>query len=194
MKKLMILSSVTLLLGINSVMYDTNIVDLDKESKLLFTPVKNLAPPVPRVYQLNMGRFTSLLGCMESLNDYTVVNRFGYMGKYQFSKTTLKALRSKGYLQFTDIELHQFTSNPPLQERAIIALVNHNDDYFKRGKLYEYVGKRVKGILLTREGMLAGAHLVGPYAVKQFIYSNGRVNKRDGNKTPVSKYIYKFSG
>ena len=36
--------------------------------------------------------FKEALGFKESRGSYTVVNRFGYMGKYQFSKNTLKMI------------------------------------------------------------------------------------------------------
>ena len=40
-------------------------------------------------------KFTDAMGNRESSNNYTVVNKFGYMGKYQFGKSTLRTLKIK---------------------------------------------------------------------------------------------------
>ena len=37
--------------------------------------------------------FLDAMGHQESGNRYNVVNRYGYMGKYQFGKSTLKTLK-----------------------------------------------------------------------------------------------------
>ena len=40
--------------------------------------------------------FLTALGHQESGNNYFAVNQFGYMGKYQFGKATLRTLKIKG--------------------------------------------------------------------------------------------------
>lgn len=151
--------------------------------------------PIPKYHRINLRSFTYRLGELESRNDYTALNRFGYMGRYQFSKNTLLLLKNKGYLKISNHEINNFLFNPKAQEAAIVALIKCNDDYFKRGGLYErYLGNTIKGVRVTREGMLAGAHLVGPFAVKQFLKSNGSIIKSDANKTKVTEYMKQFSG
>ena len=49
--------------------------------------------------------FLTALGHRESGNRYHVVNRFGYMGKYQFGKSTLKTLKIK-------VTKEEFLNNP----------------------------------------------------------------------------------
>jgi hypothetical protein len=93
------------------------------------------------------------VGHSESSNRYNVVNRLGYMGRYQFSYTTLKAL---GY----NITRKEFLNNPDIQEEAMDRLLTEN---YKSLKKYidKYDGKVVHGIRITKSGILAAAHLGG---------------------------------
>ena len=77
------------------------------------------------------------------------------------------------------------------QDQAMIQLLKNNFDYLgDYTKKYKDAFK--KGIRLTISGMLAGAHLLGPKAVKDFISSG--IIKKDGNGTPITEYIKKFGG
>ena len=77
------------------------------------------------------------------------------------------------------------------QDQAMIQLLKNNFDYLgDYTKKYKDAFK--KGIRLTISGMLAGAHLLGPKAVKDFISSV--IIKKDGNGTPITEYIKKFGG
>ncbi len=59
------------------------------------------------------------IGKFESNNDYRKVNRFGYMGKYQFGKSTLKTLKIK-------VTKEAFLNSPDLQEYAMQQLLKYN--------------------------------------------------------------------
>ena len=67
----------------------------------------------------NMDLFLLDLGFQESGNRYDVVNRFGYMGKYQFGKSTLWTLKIK-------VTKEAFLNSPDLQEYAMQQLLLHN--------------------------------------------------------------------
>jgi len=125
------------------------------------------------------------IGHRESRNRYGVVNRFGYMGKYQFGRKTLD------HLGFKKISNEEFLSSPEIQEEAMLELLRHNRHVMRR-TTKKYANTIVRGILVTESGILAGAHLAGPRAVKRFL--RGGKNKKDGLGTPVSSYIKKFSG
>lgn len=141
-----------------------------------------------------MQRYYDLLGETESNNDYQVINRFGYMGKYQFGKSTLRLLKSKGLLEITDNQIHNFIHHPELQEEAVRVLTEDNRRVLKRYGLDKYIGKTIMGTKITMNGMLAGSHLLGVGAVNQFVKSNGRIIKKDGNNTTVLDYMEKFEG
>lgn len=124
---------------------------------------------------------------LESNNNYRITNRYGYMGKYQFGKKTLKGLIRNGYLKVNNID--DFLYDNELQERAMDALIICNLDYITRNKLTSYIGKEIGGVTISLTGLLAGAHLVGPYAVKRYLKTNGRVVKKDANGTSVKDYM-----
>ena len=128
--------------------------------------------------------FLDAIGFQESGNRYDIVNRYGYMGRYQFGKSTLKGL---GY----DVSKKEFLSNPELQEEAMLSLLKHNKE-----KLQKYIdvfdGKTINGIYITESGILAAAHLGGQGSIRRY-FRNGKVFK-DGNGTKITSYMDKFSG
>jgi len=132
----------------------------------------------------NLNTFLNDLGYRESTNRYDVVNQYGYMGKYQFGKSTLKGL---GY----NVSKEEFLSSPDLQEEAIRKLLKANKKVLRR-QIKKFDGKLVNGILVTESGLLAAAHLVGPGSVKKWV-RNGKVYK-DGNGVTLVNYITKFNG
>jgi len=132
----------------------------------------------------NLDSFLNDLGHRESSNRYDVVNQYGYMGKYQFGRTTLKGL---GY----DISRSEFLSSPDIQEEAIRKLLKANKKVLKR-QINKFDGKLVNGILVTESGLLAAAHLVGPGSVKKWV-RNGRMFE-DGNGVKLTEYIKTFNG
>jgi soluble lytic murein transglycosylase-like protein len=128
--------------------------------------------------------FLDAIGHKESGNRYDVVNRYGYMGRYQFGKATLKTLRIK-------VSKAEFLTNSELQEEAMFKLLTYNK---KRLQKYidKYEGDVVNGILVTESGLLAAAHLGGAGSVKKW-FRNGKV-RRDGNGVKITSYMTKFSG
>lgn len=129
--------------------------------------------------------FKEALGFKESRGDYSSVNTFGYLGKYQFGTETLKM-----------IGIHnpgQFLKNPVLQEKAFIANAARNK-WILRRDIKNFVGKRINGVLVTESGILAAAHLAGPGSVKEYLRSYGLDNFADGYGTTVEYYMKRFSG
>jgi hypothetical protein len=135
-------------------------------------------------HRFELEHFLNAIGHRESTNRYDVVNKWGYMGRYQFGKSTLKGL---GY----DVSKNEFLSNPELQEEAMLSLLKHNKE-----KLQKYIdvfdGKTINGIYITESGILAAAHLGGQGSVRRY-FRNGKVF-RDGNGTKITSYMDKFSG
>ena len=135
-------------------------------------------------HQKEFDRFLNDIGHRESSNDYTVTNKWGYMGRYQFGKSTLRGLGFKWTRK-------EFLNTPQFQEEAMLALLLHNKE-----KLQTYIdlfdGKEVNGVLITESGILAAAHLGGQGSVRRY-FKNGRVF-RDANGTKITSYLHKFSG
>lgn len=139
---------------------------------------------IKKYHEEELTRFLYDIGHRESGNRYDIVNRFGYMGRYQFGKATLKGL---GF----DVTKKEFLNTPELQDSAMMALLNHNKE-----KLQEYIdiydGKTIHGLTITESGILAAAHLGGQGSVKRF-FKNGKVFK-DANGTRITSYMKQFSG
>ena len=129
--------------------------------------------------------FKEALAFKESGGNYASVNTYGYLGKYQFGKETLKMIGI--------YNLQQFLSNPKLQEKAFMANAARNK-WILRRDIKNFVGKRINGVLVTESGILAAAHLAGPGSVKKYLRSYGIDNFSDGFGTTVEYYMKKFSG
>ena len=131
-----------------------------------------------------MNEFLYAIGHQESGNRYFVVNRFGYMGKYQFGKSTLRTLKIK-------VTKEAFLNSPDLQEYAMQQNLLYN-----KKKLQKYIdrfdGCLIDGILITESGILAAAHLGGPGSVKKY-FRSGKIAK-DGNGVKITNYMQRFSG
>lgn len=128
--------------------------------------------------------FLQAIGHKESGNNYSVVNSFGYMGKYQFGASTLKGLGFK-------VTKEEFLNNPALQEEAMQALLVHNRKKLKR-QIEKYCEQTINGVYVTESGILAAAHLAGQGNVKRFFRKGYEF--KDGYGTTMTSYMRKFSG
>ncbi len=137
----------------------------------------------------NLGKsfigFKEALAFKESQGDYFRVNKFGYLGKYQFNKNTLK--------RFNILDTKEFLNSPKLQENAFIGLCSVNK-WILRRDIKRYVGKKINGILITESGILAAAHLSGAGSVKKYLRSNGAFEFNDAFGTTIPSYLKKFGG
>ncbi|PQB06378.1 peptidoglycan-binding protein LysM [Polaribacter filamentus] len=134
--------------------------------------------------QKNFVAFKQAVAFKESQGKYTVVNTLGYLGKYQFGRTTLERL---------DIyNTKEFLQNPELQEKAFIALCKVNK-WILRKDIKRSVGKTINGIIITESGILAAAHLSGAGNVKNYLRSNGTDCFSDAYGTTIKSYLKKFA-
>ncbi len=129
--------------------------------------------------------FREALAFKESQGKYSRVNSFGYLGKYQFGKTTLHRLKI--------YNTADFLANPVMQEEAFVALCSLNKWILKRD-IQRSVGKKINGVEITESGILAAAHLAGAGHVKKYLRSNGSIIFADAYGTNVQHYMKKFSG
>ncbi len=138
-------------------------------------------------------KFLNALAQRESSSDPKSINSLGYIGKYQMGHMALQDLELDD-----KINAHKFKKNPNIfpekaQDKAMVKLLKLNKQYLG-DYINEFDGKVVGGVKITKSGLLAGSHLVGASAVKQFLDSNGKIVPRDGNDVPVAEYIRKFGG
>ncbi len=147
-----------------------------------------IAPVTPRFY-LFLGKsyvgFKEALGYKESRGNYHIVNDYGYMGKYQFSRATLRMMGLKN----TD----NFLYNTRQQEAAFLAYTSLNK-WVLRNDIKRSVGKTIGGVKITESGILAAAHLAGAGNVQKFLRSSGENGFEDANGASIRYYLRKFSG
>ena len=128
--------------------------------------------------------FLDAIGHQESGNRYHIVNRYGYMGKYQFGRTTLKTLKIKTTRQ-------EFLNDSFLQEYAM-----HKHLLYNKKRLNKYInkyeGQVVNNILVTESGLLAAAHLCGAGSVRKW-FRTGKIAE-DGNGVKITSYMKRFGG
>jgi hypothetical protein len=142
-----------------------------------------------RYLEAEFSRFINDLGWRESGNNWLCINRIGCFGEFQFAESTLR------YLGFRKITLKKFKADPyifprEMQAEALKALIKVNLVYLKD---YEHFkGDSMKGILITKSGMIAASHLGGAGSLKKFLNSGGRINKKDVFGTSVLDYLKKF--
>ena len=147
-----------------------------------------VAPVTPKFY-LFLGKsylgFKEALGFKESRGDYHIVNDYGYMGKYQFSRATLRMIGFK--------DTDNFLYDTRQQEEAFLAYTSLNK-WVLRNDIKRYAGKTIGGVKVTESGILAAAHLAGAGNVKKFLRSAGENRFEDANGASIRYYLRKFSG
>ena len=112
-----------------------------------------------------------------------------YKGLYQFGKA---ALDTVGYT------MDQYLGDINIQHDSALKLAKFNEKLLQNE--LQNVGKNIKGINITRNGIRAAAHLLGPKAVRKFfapkqlqntLYRN--VRDKDANGTTVADYLKLFA-
>ena len=131
-----------------------------------------------------MEQFLFAIGHSESSNRYDIVNKFGYLGRYQFGMSTLETLKIKTTKQ-------EFLKNHKLQETAMQLLLSRNKRLLSK-IIKTHSNTTIRGITITESGILAAAHLGGPNSVKSY-FTKG-TNSHDSYNTSIVDYLIKFSG
>jgi hypothetical protein len=144
---------------------------------------------IEKYHDSEFDRFVNDLGFRESGNNWQSINQIGCFGEYQFHETTL------WYLGYRKITLKKFIENPQifppeLQLKALKSLIKVN--LLLLNKYEHYVGDTVKGIVITKSGMIAASHLGGAGSLQKFLSSKGVIDKTDVFGTSVSDYLRTF--
>ncbi len=145
--------------------------------------------PLTPQFNLFLGKsylgFREALAFKESQGDYLTVNPYGYLGKYQFGKSTLHSIGIKNP--------ENFLKNSKQQELAFSAYTSRNK-WILRNDIKRNIGKTVGGVKITESGILAAAHLAGAGAVQNFLRSGGVQGFEDANGASIRYYLKMFSG
>ena len=144
--------------------------------------------------------FLDALAMRESSDNYTLVNRYGYMGRYQMGGSALKDAGFKDKTgawtslasSYGNSSKETFLKSPAGQDAAVTAYHKKICQYIRYYNLEKYIGSTFCGVKVTKSGLLASCHLVGVGSMKKALASG--TNAYDGNRTPASEYMEKFGG
>lgn len=148
------------------------------------------------------------LGKRESGGNYSAVNSYGYLGKYQMGEGALTDIgyyngKSPSLLQewngkFTGMDnvysKEDFLNNSQAQENAIRKYMKKQWEYAKSYGYDKNIGTVINGNEITPSGLLAGMHLIGHTGIGNYLKNNGQKKITDGYDTNVEEYLKKFSG
>ena len=168
--------------------WTTKIDTLPPLWKMKLDPFPNNPKPVVKRIRVrgDLKSFLAHMGRIEGLGSYVTVSKRGYLGLYQFHPKTLRAMGIK-------VSREEFLQNPQLQDSVMIEWMRDNARSL-RGLIKRYHGTEHNGVYVTKAGILAGAHLVGPGGVLAYFYPD-RYNFKtsDGNGVSVSEYMKRFA-
>lgn len=182
-----------------------------KEKELYFTKISNI----------DESEFLAIIAKKESTNNWTVCNKYGYVGKYQMGELalldtydnvnvkyykTLKGNRrekvKKLMADFREISNSKELTQTQKEEKLKNIFSEDEQDqvmraYIKVNEKYlknfkKYIGKEINGILITWSGMIAAAHLRGAVSVKKYLKSEGTEIPKDLFGTSVEDYMKLF--
>ncbi len=160
------------------------------EFQIKFARIRQALDYIERqYYELEFIRFMNDLGHNESLNNWLCINRIGCFGEWQFAESTLHCL---GFRQIT---LQKFRQNPAIfpremQQKALESLIKVNLALLK--DYDHFIGDTINGVVVTRSGLIAAAHLGGAGSTKRFLSSGGKMNSKDALGTSIRDYMRKF--
>ena len=156
--------------------------------------------PVLSEYKGDYQDFLTVLGKRESGNNYSVKNSYGYMGRFQMGNLALQdvglkdangnwtAFAHEKYQIYSDDD---FLACPEAQDYSIQELLLRNWRTLKRKGAEDHIGETVRGITITKSGLLGAAHLVGAgYAAD--IFQNQ--DHADANHTSMYEYLSLMGG
>lgn len=167
--------------------YSTSDLELEytvEDLREELTPDFQISHTAPILGKSYVG-FKEALAFKESRGDYKTINEYGYLGKYQFGKGTLKLVGIYDTIEFLN--------SPALQEAAFYANASRNKWILQRD-IKRFVGKTINGVQVTESGILAAAHLAGPGSVKKYLRSWGAQAFSDAFGTTIKTYMKRFGG
>jgi hypothetical protein len=140
--------------------------------------------------QEELEKFLEAVAYSESRGNPKAYNRFGYIGKYQFGYLARKSC-GFGNISFTDFMRNPSVWSEVEQDTAMIRLLTKNEQHL-REIIHQYNGITIRGVEITKSGLLAAAHLAGAGGVmKYFEYG---YNPTDAYGTGLEDYLIRFSG
>lgn len=139
--------------------------------------------------------YRSLFGT-ESRNNFNAANDEGYIGRGQFGQARLNDFtRATGR---APMKVRYIKGNTPekkeLQKQIEQWHFADINKFIDKNDLMRFDGQTIKGVKITRSGMIAAAHLGGRTGMKRFLESGGKYDPADSNGTRLSAYARTHGG
>jgi hypothetical protein len=117
----------------------------------------------------------------------------GHFGRVQFGQARLQEAAAAGAIpQGTTPQ--QFMASPDLQRAAERWHFADIDNRIKASGIDQKFGQTINGVPITRDGLVAVAHLGGIRGMQRFVETGGRYNPRDANGTSLMDYFARMGG
>ncbi len=117
----------------------------------------------------------------------------GHFGRVQFGQDRLIDLKKAGVVPY-NMTSDEFLKNEDVQVSAENWHFKDIQKFINTSNLDRYIGQTINGVEVTRDGLVAAAHLGGKGGMRQFILSNGQYDKADANGTKLSDYLRIHAG
>ena len=135
--------------------------------------------------------FLGRLRNQESGGNINIVSKQNAVGLDQFTQVRLDDYNK----QFgTQLKVEDLKNNVPLQNQVAAWHYPDIDRFIQDNNLKQFVGKPIKGVTVTLDGMRAAAHLGGNPGLKRYLESGGESDPPDANGTRRVDYMRKFQG
>jgi len=128
------------------------------------------------------------LARMESGGDFGAKNEQGYVGRMQFGPERLTDAKRAGIIP-ADMSSEGFRGNEEAQKATEAWHFGDINNFIDKSGLAAVEGKSIKGIPVTRQGLVNVAHLGGKTGLQKFVASGGRYDPADANGTRLSDYL-----
>jgi len=128
------------------------------------------------------------LARMESGGDFGAKNAQGYVGRMQFGPDRLTDAKRAGIIP-ADMSSEGFRGDEEAQKATEAWHFGDINNFIDKSGLAAVEGKSIKGIPVTRQGLVNVAHLGGKTGLQKFVASGGRYDPADANGTRLSDYL-----
>ena len=152
--------------------------------------------------RLPFADFINALGFRESTNNYQSVNPSGFMGRYQFGTDALVDIgfmdrRGNWTSMANELGIYSnqdFLHNPMVQDKAMNLYLNKNWVYITNLGLLKHLDTTMNGVIITKSGLVAAAHLVGIGGLQKALNRGDLASEADNNGTTALMYMTSFGG
>ncbi len=117
----------------------------------------------------------------------------GHFGRVQFGQARLEEAMNAGAIP-RGTTPQQFMASPDLQRAAERWHFADIDNSIRRMGIDTSGRQTIQGVPITRDGLVAVAHLGGTRGMQRFVETGGRYNPRDANRTSLMDYFTRMGG